>query len=74
MTCCRYVGEAAQPGSAEHLGADTRVVSAAEPTPEPEVCDRREYTEVEDRPQVRERVTRLMENHPVEKQYETSLK
>jgi hypothetical protein len=73
-TATKYVGESAQPGSAEHLGADTRIVSAAERAPEPEIRDRREFTEVEDRPQVKERVSRLIENHPVEKQYQTAVK
>jgi hypothetical protein len=70
----KYVGENAQSGSAEQLGGDTRVISAAERTPEPEIRDRRHFTEVEDRPQVKERVSTLMERHPVEKQYQTALK
>ena len=34
-----------------------------------EVCGRKTFTEVEDRPVVKERVERYVEHHPVEKQY-----
>ena len=48
MLCaCRYVGEAPLPGTAETVGGDTRVVSAA-PVRDvvDEVTGRQEYTEV----------------------------
>eukprot|EP00878_Enallax_costatus_P013493 GHUV01014108.1.p1 GENE.GHUV01014108.1~~GHUV01014108.1.p1 ORF type:complete len:414 (+),score=80.20 GHUV01014108.1:566-1807(+) len=74
-TAMKYVGENAQAGgNSEYLGGDTRVISATEPRPEPDIRDRREFTDVEDRPAMKERVTRLMDNHPVEKRYETNLK
>jgi len=34
-----------------------------------EVCNRREFAEVEDRPVIKERVERIVEHHPVEKRY-----
>ncbi|WIA40272.1 hypothetical protein OEZ86_013645 [Tetradesmus obliquus] len=39
-----------------------------------EVCGRKEFTEVEDRPIVKERVTRVLEHHPVQKEYMTQVK
>ncbi|KAF8066227.1 hypothetical protein HT031_002549 [Scenedesmus sp. PABB004] len=39
-----------------------------------EVCGRREFTEVEDRPVVVERVTRVVEHQPVEKRFETTVR
>eukprot|EP00775_Hariotina_reticulata_P014900 gene14900-15105_t len=38
------------------------------------VCDRREFTEVEDRAVLKERVIRLVEHHPVAKDYVTTVK
>lgn len=71
---CRYVGEHSLPISSELQGVRTHVVSTTPATPEPEIRSRKEFIELEDRPIVREQVTRLMEHRPVEKQYETTLK
>jgi hypothetical protein len=38
------------------------------------VCDRRVFTEVEDRDVLKERITRLVEHHPVAKDYVTTVK
>eukprot|EP00878_Enallax_costatus_P006971 GHUV01007305.1.p1 GENE.GHUV01007305.1~~GHUV01007305.1.p1 ORF type:complete len:470 (+),score=120.41 GHUV01007305.1:85-1410(+) len=38
------------------------------------VCGRKEFSEVEDRPYVKERVTRILEHNPVEKEYVTQVK
>jgi hypothetical protein len=38
------------------------------------VCGRKEFTEVEDRPIVKERVTKVLEHHPVQKEYVTQVK
>lgn len=61
-------GLAAAPASAADVGPVLRNDQ------EDVVCGRKEFREVEDRPIVRERVTKVLEHHPVEKQYETRLK
>jgi hypothetical protein len=38
------------------------------------VCGRKEFTEVEDRPIVKERVTKVLEHHPVQKEFVTQVK
>jgi hypothetical protein len=45
-SCCRFVGEAALPGSAEHIDTREREVSRAAPAIEPEIRDRKAFTEV----------------------------
>lgn len=73
--CCRYVGEQSQPGfTSEILSHTARNVSNTSTSSEPEIRHRMHYTVVEDRSVVKERVTRILEHWPVEKQYEITLK
>ncbi|WIA19992.1 hypothetical protein OEZ85_005865 [Tetradesmus obliquus] len=56
-----YAAESAQPVLRQGLGEEM-------------VCGRKEFTEVEDRPIVKERVTRVLEHHPVQKEFLTQVK
>jgi hypothetical protein len=51
----------AQPGLRQGIGEEV-------------VCGRKEFTEVEDRPIVKERVTKVLEHHPVQKEYVTQVR
>jgi len=59
----RETGERAQ----EHMGANERVVEVAQPVVEQPTAEY--FTKVEDRPVMKERVTRMREHHPVEKEF-----
>jgi hypothetical protein len=56
----RVVGTHEHHHAHQHMGTD-RVIGE-------EVCGQKTFTEVEDRPVVRERVERIVEHRPVEKQ------
>eukprot|EP00878_Enallax_costatus_P007247 GHUV01007593.1.p1 GENE.GHUV01007593.1~~GHUV01007593.1.p1 ORF type:complete len:742 (+),score=153.34 GHUV01007593.1:233-2458(+) len=73
-TAMKFVGERSMPSRHETQSDTTRVISATPASQEPEIRHRKEYTELEDRPVVKERVSKILEHRPVAKQYETQLK
>ncbi|PRW59460.1 Calcium release-activated calcium channel isoform A [Chlorella sorokiniana] len=59
----RETGERAE----EHMGATHKVVEVAQPVVEQPTAEY--FTKTEDRPVMKERVTRMREHHPVEKEF-----
>ncbi|PSC68395.1 Calcium release-activated calcium channel [Micractinium conductrix] len=68
-------GATATPAMAStEMRTSTQAVTASADVPvarqgQPEVCSQEYFTKVEDRPVIKERVTRVREHHPVEKEF-----